>query len=1151
MNNRSSQNPFTFDNDSADESEVHSYEQSLINNYNDLNSNNHESTSSNIPDIEFDHIVPNITNNNNTNINNSSSRLNRLEPPQNAARISSSPKRLTSNTTHMRDSSYSTMGNHYDPFNSAFDDDDDDESIVHNNINNNHDDNDSISLNLDDESTYNTNPNINSNSYSFNELDSQFLNKNLDNGIITSTTNYLNTPSRLESNTLNLPQNSPTYTYSPSDSYNNLNYYNNNNNINNLQQPLFSNSNGAYTSSSTISDNYDNDDDYESSSPIFQNFERDSDEPELDNNQLFQNNEENQLNDAQDVNFADKCDNKVELIDGKYYSFDYPVPSQIQNKIPFQGAKQMTEFTHLRYHAITTDPKNYNNENPIEKDYIENYPLRQNIYSIKRETELMIVCTMYNEDEVLLSRTLKGIFKNIKTMYNLKENEDVHPFGKNSWKKIVVVIVSDGKSKINEKSKALLTLLGVFQEGIMQESVNNDKVNAHLFEYTTTFGIGKFDYNRENHSFTVPLVTEQTVPIQLMFLLKEENKQKINSHRWALNFLCPNLNPKVVVLLDVGTEPGPDSIFKLWKAFKDPRIGGACGEIRAMLGTHASANDESSIWKKIGRIIYFKLSDFIECLINPLVAAQNFEYKMSNILDKPMESAFGFVSVLPGAFSAYRYEALKGEPLRAYFHGEDMKSNNKKPAGILESNMYLAEDRILCFELVVKNEKPYLLKYVHNSYAVTDVPSQINEFINQRRRWLNGSFFAALYSILHFYRILSSKHPIGRKIVLIIEFIYQTINILLSWLALSIYFLVFRILTLDVSDTFIGEKIGDILAIVFLWVYIAAIVLTFIISFGNKPNDAKYLYLLSFTLFSTVVIYMTFCVVCLTISSVNSIKEEIGSYTTFTAKIALKYLSNEKFRDLTISLASTYALYILGSLLFFDFFHLFACTSQYILLSPAYINVLSIYAFCNMNDISWGTKGALSILPPKKQANIDNNAGNDEEKNILLLSENLEDPNILYKKAKKLLEVQSNDNDNNDNDDDNESEEKRIERENKLIEDNIKKSEKNYALGRTYTVLIWLISNFILMVVILRTGGLEDYSDYVNGSTSTSTSTSTSSTLAKRDYWNDMNIANKFMTAILWTVALLALIRLGGCLYYRVSFFIAERRYHRSAVLRD
>jgi chitin synthase len=45
------------------------------------------------------------------------------------------------------------------------------------------------------------------------------------------------------------------------------------------------------------------------------------------------------------------------------------------------------------------------------------------------------------------------------------------------------------------------------------------------------------------------------------------------------------------------------------------------------------------------------------------VASQFFEYKMSNILDKPMESLFGYCTVLPGAFSAYRVSMVSSDPL--------------------------------------------------------------------------------------------------------------------------------------------------------------------------------------------------------------------------------------------------------------------------------------------------------------------------------------------------------------------------------------------------------------------------------------------------------------------------------------------------------
>jgi chitin synthase len=124
---------------------------------------------------------------------------------------------------------------------------------------------------------------------------------------------------------------------------------------------------------------------------------------------------------------------------------------------------------------------------------------------------------------------------------------------------------------------------------------------------------------------------------------------------------------------------------------------------------------------------------------------------MSNILDKPLETVFGYTGVLPGAFSSYRFQAIQGRPLQEYFRGDHsladrLGKDGINGMGIFKKNMFLAEDRILCFELAAKAGEKWTLAYVKPSKAETDVPEQASELISQRRRWLNGSIAASVVS---------------------------------------------------------------------------------------------------------------------------------------------------------------------------------------------------------------------------------------------------------------------------------------------------------------------------------------------------------------------------------------------------------------------
>jgi chitin synthase len=57
----------------------------------------------------------------------------------------------------------------------------------------------------------------------------------------------------------------------------------------------------------------------------------------------------------------------------------------------------------------------------------------------------------------------------------------------------------------------------------------------------------------------------------------------------------------------------------------------------------------------------------------------------------------------------------------------------------------------------------------------------VPELISQRRRWLNGSFFAAIHSVVKFGYLYRSDHGIFRKLWLHLLLLYNLFNMFFSW----------------------------------------------------------------------------------------------------------------------------------------------------------------------------------------------------------------------------------------------------------------------------------------------------------------------------------------------------------------------------------
>jgi len=308
--------------------------------------------------------------------------------------------------------------------------------------------------------------------------------------------------------------------------------------------------------------------------------------------------------------------------------------------------------------------------------------------------------------------------------------------------------------------------------------------------------------------------------------------------------------------------------------------------------------------------------------------------------------------------------------------------------------------------------------------------------------------------IFHRYK---SGHNVLRMFFLHIQLIYNMFTVFLSWFMLASFWLTTTVIMDLVGEPTVGSDttaehhgwpFGDtatpIINTVLKYLYLAFLLVQFILALGNRPKGSRLTYIISFMVFGIIQAYVIvlsmYLVVRAFTSSSSSESIKTDSVTDFF-KSFFGSSSSGGAGIIILALAATFGLYFVASFMYLDPWHMFTSFGQYLLLMSSYINILMVYAFSNWHDVSWGTKGSdkADALPSAQTTKVDGKAAVIEE--IDRPQEDIDSQfEATVKRALKPFIPE--------------------------VEDETKSLEDSYKSFRTKLLICWVFSNALLAVLI-------------------------------------------------------------------------------------
>lgn len=255
----------------------------------------------------------------------------------------------------------------------------------------------------------------------------------------------------------------------------------------------------------------------------------------------------------------------------------------------------------------------------------------------------------------------------------------------------------------------------------------------------------------------------------------------------------------------------------------------------------------------------------------------------------------------------------------------------------------------MCLEIIAKENKDYLIKYVPGCIALTDAPYLLINWLKQRRRWFNGSMFATFEVVSSMCRTWERSDSFFRNILFMIFYLYMVINVVIGFVLVGMFYASFSIF---LRAAFPSSNCPDMTKLANILENIYLVFLFFILVFSASVKlEWCDLY------FRVVSIFMGVFSVLMLVAVIISIVQLEFEYITIIAFGIVVFV------------------YILPMLLHFgkikkvDFFK---GLLYVFFMSPTYINIMTIFAICNIHDVSWGSrpKGTKEVLETAREENM-------------------------------------------------------------------------------------------------------------------------------------------------------------------------------------